>query len=356
MDFQLGTRLRGLPGPVLVTGHTGFKGTWLTFLLERLQVPLIGFSLPPQKDSLFDRAKRTGSIPEEFADIRDYDALSGFISKYKPSAIIHMAAQPLVLQSYKNPRETFETNVMGTVNVLEVSFKTNYIETIVVVTSDKVYKNDNSGRAFIETDALAGKDPYSASKVATESVVAAWQQIAKVSGGPKVISVRAGNVVGGGDWAESRLLPDLVRAFRSGEKIILRNPESTRPWQHVLDSLVGYILSMEYTLVTDEIESFNFGPESKSLPVKTVAEISKKYLPYALETGILENPSSNQTEATSLSLNSHKAREVLKWSPMWTQEEAIISTFQWWDKVLNLGVNPATCCGEDLDRLLQKSL
>lgn len=353
MDFPLGTRLRGLPGPVLVTGHTGFKGTWLTFLLERLRVPVIGFSLTPERDSLFDRAKRTGSIPEEFLDIRNYDSLSEFISRYKPSVIIHMAAQPLVLRSYKNPRETFDTNVMGTVNILESSFKTNFVEAIIVVTSDKVYKNNNSGRAFVETDALAGKDPYSASKVATEAVVAAWQQIAKVSGGPKVASVRAGNVVGGGDWAESRLMPDLVRAYISGEEIVLRNPESTRPWQHVLDSLVGYLLGVEYTLVKGETESFNFGPDTKSLPVKEVAEISKKYWPTPVEIGILEESSSNQTEATSLSLNSHKARELLKWSPRWTQEEAVESTFQWWDKVLNRGINPTACCIDDLDRLLR---
>ena len=216
MELMLGKRLRELPGPILITGHTGFKGTWLTFLLERLNVPVIGLSLEPEKDSLFDRAKRTGVIPEAFIDIREFHAISRFISEHQPSAVIHMAAQPLVLQSYKTPRETFETNVMGTANVLDAAFKTNSVEAVVVVTTDKVYRNDNSGQSFVETDPLAGKDPYSASKVGTESVVAAWQQIAKISGGPKVISVRAGNVIGGGDWAEDRLMPDLIRGLVSG--------------------------------------------------------------------------------------------------------------------------------------------
>lgn len=192
MDLALGRRLRELPGPIMVTGHTGFKGTWLTLLLERLNVPVIGFSLPPEKDSLFDRAQRGGAISEVFQDIRNIGAVSDFMAHYQPSAVIHLAAQPLVLESYKTPRETFETNIMGTVNILDASFKSPSVHVVVVATTDKVYRNDNAGRAFIESDPLSGKDPYSASKVGTESVVAAWQQIAKVSGGPKVISVRAG--------------------------------------------------------------------------------------------------------------------------------------------------------------------
>jgi CDP-glucose 4,6-dehydratase len=154
MDYSLGQRLRELPGPLLLTGHTGFKGTWMTFLLEHLNVPMIGYSLPAEKDSLYDRAERTGTIPEALADIRDYKALEQFIELHKPSTIIHMAAQPLVLKSYESPRETFDVNVLGTVNVLDIAFQKDFVKAIIVVTTDKVYRNDNSGRAFVESDPL----------------------------------------------------------------------------------------------------------------------------------------------------------------------------------------------------------
>ena len=163
--------LRSLSGPVLITGHSGFKGTWLTLLLEKLGIEVVGFSLSPEKDSLFDRASRTGAIKEVFADIRDCELLNSYINSVKPSAIIHMAAQPLVLESYRLPKQTFDVNVMGTVNVLDSAFKADSVKAVVVVTTDKVYRNDNSGRAFIESDPLEGKDPYSASKVGTEAVV-----------------------------------------------------------------------------------------------------------------------------------------------------------------------------------------
>jgi CDP-glucose 4,6-dehydratase len=161
MKYPLGQRLRELPGPLLLTGHTGFKGTWMTFLLEHLEVPVIGYSLAAEKDSLFDRLQRTGSIPEEFSDIRNYEALDNFVNMHKPSTIIHMAAQPLVLESFQNPHDTFEVNVMGTVNVLDVAFKKNSVKAIIVVTTDKVYKNDDSRKSFIESDPLEGNDPYS---------------------------------------------------------------------------------------------------------------------------------------------------------------------------------------------------
>ena len=266
--------LRSNSGPVLVTGHTGFKGTWLTLLLEKLGVEVVGFSLSPEKDSLFDRAGRTGAIKEVFADIRDYELLNTYITSIKPSAIIHMAAQPLVLESYRLPKETFDVNVMGTVNVLDSAFKTDSVQAIVVVTTDKVYRNDNSGRAFIESDPLEGKDPYSASKVGTEAAVAAWQQIQRISGGPKVVAVRAGNVIGGGDWGDNRLLPDLIRSFSSGQKMAVRNPASTRPWQHVLDPLGGYISALEAILGGEKISSVNFGPDTQSIAVSEVVKIA----------------------------------------------------------------------------------
>ena len=335
MDITLGKRLKELPGPILVTGHTGFKGTWLTFLLERLNIPVIGLSLAPEKESLFDRASRSGAITETFVDIRDAEAVSKFMSKFQPSAVIHMAAQPLVLESYKRPRDTFETNVMGTVNVLNAAFNTNSVEAVVVVTTDKVYRNDNSGRAFVETDPLAGKDPYSASKVGTESVIAAWQQIAKVSGGPKVISVRAGNVIGGGDWAENRLMPDLIRGLVSDGPIEIRNPGSTRPWQHVLDPLRGYLLALEAILDGVDIKALNFGPDGQSMTVREVAEVTTSVWPGEISVKFRELPQASAMEATNLQLDSAFAKELLGWRPLWSQKDAVIATIQWWNHVLS---------------------
>ena len=353
MELTLGKRLRELPGPILVTGHTGFKGTWLTFLLERLNIPVIGLSLPPEKDSLFDRANRTGVIPEEFIDIRDIAAVSKFMSKYQPSAIIHMAAQPLVLESYKTPRDTFETNVMGTVNVLDAAFKTNSVKAVVVITTDKVYRNDNSGRAFMETDPLAGKDPYSASKVGTESVVAAWQQIAKVSSGPKVISVRAGNVIGGGDWAKSRLMPDLIRGFMSGGPIHIRNPLSTRPWQHVLDPLHGYLLALEAVLAGAEFPCLNFGPDGESLTVKEVVEIATAVWPIETVIEFGDESQNNLVEATNLQLDSSNAQTLLGWKPFWSQEDAVIATVRWWKEMSNVDSTSAEASLFDINGLLE---
>jgi CDP-glucose 4,6-dehydratase len=333
MDYPLGQRLRDLPGPLLLTGHTGFKGTWMTFLLEHLSVPVVGYSLPAEKDSLYDRAERTGAIPEALADIRDYDALEQFIDLHKPSTIIHMAAQPLVLKSYASPRETFDVNVMGTVNVLDIAFKKDFVKAIIVVTTDKVYRNDNSGRAFVETDPLEGKDPYSASKVGTESVVAAWQQIAKVSGGPRVVSVRAGNVIGGGDFAENRIIPDLIRGVMSGTTVEIRNPESTRPWQHVLDPCKGYLMALEDAIINNGPSHLNFGPTDESLTVREVAEISLLVFP-SLELFVQEKNSNEVKESMNLNLNSERSIEHLKWNPSFDQIQAIESTFRWWQKTI----------------------
>ena len=347
MEIPLGQRLRELPGPMLLTGHTGFKGTWMTFLLEHLEVPVVGYSLEPEKDSLFDRAGRFGAIPEIFADIRDYETLEKFIDEKKPSTIIHMAAQPLVLKSYKTPRDTFDVNVMGTVNALDIAFKKDFIKAIIVVTTDKVYRNDNSGRSFVETDPLEGKDPYSASKVGTEAVVAAWQQIAKTSGGPSVVSVRAGNVIGGGDFGENRLIPDLIQSVVLDKMVSIRNPESTRPWQHVLDPLVGYLLSLETLVNGVELPNLNFGPHSKNLTVSQLIEIGRSKFPelsrlinYDVDVFILE-------EAKLLELNSTLSREILGWESVWSQEQAILKTFDWWQKYLsNFQSAQDICFGE----------
>jgi len=348
MKNPLGQRLRDMPGPVLLTGHTGFKGTWMTFLLEHLNVPVVGYSLEAEKDSLFDRAQRTGAIPEVFADIRDYEALERFIDLYKPSTIIHMAAQPLVLKSYESPLETFEINVMGTVNLLDIAFKKDYVKAVIVVTTDKVYRNDDSGRAFVETDPLEGKDPYSASKVGTEAVVSAWQQIAKVSGGPKVVSVRAGNVIGGGDFAENRIIPDIVRGILNEMPVHVRNPESSRPWQHVLDPLMGYLMTLNFALYNSNITSLNFGPTLQSLSIKYIINEATEGFPTLQASTAVSHNEDIFLEARSLELNSGKAIETISWRPIWSQEEAIKRTFAWWKNLIKGHNNPEKLCVGDI--------
>jgi CDP-glucose 4,6-dehydratase len=355
MDFTLGNRLKELPGPILVTGHTGFKGTWLTLLLQHLDVPVIGLSLAPEAESLFSRAGRTGAIPETFIDIRDFDKVSKFMSAHQPSAVIHMAAQPIVLESYRTPRETFETNVMGTVNLLDSAFNTEFVKAVVVVTTDKVYRNDNSGVPFAESDPLAGKDPYGASKVGAESAVAAWQQISKVVGGPKVIAVRAGNVIGGGDWAENRIIPELIRGFSTGATVVIRNPQSTRPWQHVLDPLHGYLIALEALLSGSSFQALNFGPDSRSLSVQEVVEQSSKSWPFPTSVEFSGDSHNADVESIALQLDSTRAREALGWKPFWNQSESIRSTIEWWDKVLNDSVDPVNACQTDIDFLLNNA-
>ena len=352
MNASLGTSLRDLNAPILITGHTGFKGTWLTLLLEHLGVPVIGYSLPAVKNSLYNRANFIGSIPESFDDIRNIIGLESFLKKHRPAGIIHMAAQPLILESYKFPRETFDTNVMGTVNVLDAAFKSDFVKAVVVVTTDKVYKNDNTGVRFLEMDPLEGKDPYSASKVGAEAAIFAWQQIGKISGGPKVVSARAGNVIGGGDWADNRLIPDLIRALIAKKPIEIRNPESTRPWQHVLDPLVGYLMLLEGVLSGLEIQSMNFAPNEESLKVSEVVDISLDAWGLSAGTStVLIRKEQSLHEAHRLSLDAGFAEFKLGWKPRWTQISAIQETIGWWKRVLLIGENPKELCMSQIQDL-----
>jgi CDP-glucose 4,6-dehydratase len=324
----------------------------MTFLLEHLNVPVVGYALSPESDSLFVRGKRDGLIPEVFADIRDYSKLEFWIDLHKPAVIIHMAAQPIVLKSYVNPHETFDINVMGTANVLDIAFKRDFIKTVIVVTTDKVYRNDNSGKAFIETDPLQGKDPYSASKVGTESVISAWQQIALISGGPQVISVRSGNVIGGGDFSENRLIPDLIRGVIKNESVSLRNPESTRPWQHVLDPLRGYLMAAEESLSNVELKNLNFGPIELSISVREVAEIAKAYFP-KLDIEFGETAVFNAKESLFLNLDSSLSFKEIKWKPTFSQDFAINSTFEWWRKLLDMNSTAQELCKVEIEFYLE---
>lgn len=350
MEDTLGKTLKNLPGPVLITGHTGFKGTWMTLMLKQLDIRVIGYSLKPETDSLYNRAKLKGQIPEIFADIRNYKKLKKFISKHKPSVIIHMAAQPLVLEGYRIPRETFDVNVMGTVNLLDIAFNVKSVQVVMVVTTDKVYKNDDSGHSFIESDPLEGKDPYSASKVGTESVVNAWQQIAVVSGGPEVVSVRAGNVIGGGDLAGNRLMPDIVRSHLSGEPLIVRNPNNSRPWQHVLDPLTGYLRVIEKLLSGHEIKTVNFGPVDKSLSVQEIINVTSKVIDFDYRIEKIED----RYESKSLELNSNYAYKVLNWLPVYNQEEAILKTVEWWQNAIRKDMKVIELCRDEIKDFIDR--
>jgi CDP-glucose 4,6-dehydratase len=337
-----------LNSPVLIIGHTGFKGTWLTLLLEKLGVDLIGISLPADKTSMYSKLNRHGQIDEYFQDIRDFSKTEKLIQRIKPKYIIHLAAQPLVLNSYKAPRETFETNVLGTVNVLDAASKVDECKHIVVSTTDKVYKNKDSGQRFTENSALGGKDPYSWSKVGTEAAIGAWQQIALVNGGPKITSVRAGNVIGGGDQAENRLLPDLIKSFSSNSNILLRNPQSTRPWQHALDPLWGYVLA----LTAESTETaFNFSPDGKSLTVLEVANIAAATWGSNMKIELESHQS--KIESNTLELNSSLASTKLNWKNNWSQENAVMSTISWWKSVYEKKIPPKEACAANLEELFE---
>jgi CDP-glucose 4,6-dehydratase len=330
---------------VLVTGHTGFKGAWLTLLLEKLGIEVCGVSLNPTSESLYSRLERKGKIQEAFIDIRNYEALHNAVSEFKPNVVFHLAAQPLVLESYAKPRETFETNVMGTVNLLDISSSQASIELVSVITTDKVYKNPNLGTKFREEDSLRGKDPYSASKVGTEAAVAAWRQMREFKDGPKILALRAGNVIGGGDFADARLLPDLIRGFSTGEVIEIRNPESTRPWQHVLDPLAGYVMASNYILNDNDGDAFNFAPDGESLSVHAVADIAQKTWGEGSKLKVF--PTNASLEAATLQLDSNLAKKLLGWRPNWSQEEAVKSTIEWWRKVLKQESLPINACESD---------
>jgi CDP-glucose 4,6-dehydratase len=355
MSHEHLTRIRNLENPILITGHTGFKGTWLGLLLDALEISYVGFSLPPDSSSLYNRLNLAGEHPEIFGDVRDYETTKAVIEKFKPSAILHLAAQPLVMNSYINPVETFQTNVMGTVNLLDSAIKTESVKAIIGVTTDKVYLNNENNQRFTENDPLGGKDPYSASKVGTEAALLAWGQISKSIDGPTITSVRAGNVIGGGDYSENRLIPDMVRGFLSDKVVKIRNPKSTRPWQHALDPLVGYLLSLEHSLGegAQSHNSFNFGPVEDSLTVSEVTRIFGAVFQSRIKIEEMAEET-RKTEAEKLDLNSKKAIETLNWFPRWSQKEAIERTAVWWKNYLEKKIDPSELCKNEIKDFLRK--
>ena len=327
---------------VLITGHTGFKGSWLSKWLLLLNAKVYGYALPPPtKPSLYEQLGIDNYIQSNINDIRDFVALKDFINDVKPDIIFHLAAQPIVRDSYIIPIETLETNVNGTANVLEAVRQLKIPANIIIITSDKCYENKEWIFGYRENDAFGGHDPYSASKGAAEIVVASWRNSFfnpkdynkhKV----KVASARAGNVIGGGDWANDRIMPDCIRALQKKKTIKIRNPLATRPWQHVLESLGGYLLLGSKLLNDNTSENinkycsgFNFGPFSTSnRPVEVlVNEVLKHW------SGTWEyNKEDALHEAYLLNLNIDKAIQALNWSPIWGFEATIRNTVDWYKK------------------------
>lgn len=261
---------------ILITGHTGFKGTWLSQMLAQLQCQIIGVSLPPEEGSLYTQIIDKRMYKEYFLNIQDQESFISVLRGEDPDLIFHLAAQAIVIKAYDDPLETMKTNITGTINLLSAIPELVRLKGIVVVTSDKVYRNDETKKAFIESDPLGGKDPYSASKAAVEIILEAWRHLPQIKARKiKIVSVRSGNVVGGGDRAENRLIPDLVRGALTEQEVCIRNPDSVRPWQHVLDTNDGYIKVAERILQGSEIsQTFNFGPsEASRLMVSEMASI-----------------------------------------------------------------------------------
>jgi CDP-glucose 4,6-dehydratase len=321
---------------VLITGHTGFKGSWLSILLHQLGAEVYGYALePPTKPSLFELANVSQLVTSIIGDVRDYEYLLATFQKYKPEIVIHMAAQPLVRESYKNPRDTYEINVMGTVNVLEAARYMDSIRVILNITTDKCYENREWLWGYRENEPMGGYDPYSNSKGCSELLTASFRSSFfnpkdYNKHGLALASARAGNVIGGGDWAEDRLIPDFIRAIIRGDKVKIRSPYAIRPWQHVLEPLTGYLTLCEnlYKEGPAFAEGWNFGADDRDAQnvnwiISKICELWGDHAAYEID------KAPQPHEATYLKLDCSKAKARLNWYPAWTIEKTLESIVEW---------------------------
>jgi CDP-glucose 4,6-dehydratase len=311
----------------LITGHTGFKGSWLSLMLSLQGHQVSGISLKPEKYALFEKARLKKIFKHDLRlDIRNVISLNKSVAQIQPEVIIHLAAQPLVRESYLKPLETYETNLMGTLNVLESSkFARNLVATL-IITTDKVYKDKNKLNGYVETDELGGRDPYSASKAAADIAAQSW---VKSFGTSPVAIARSGNVIGGGDIARDRLLPDLMRGISKNQKTMIRNPNAIRPWQHVLDCLNGYTMLIDHMINSKLNGEWNFGPSiyEKHTVIEVVKKVSEKA---GLKKQIWKTSAAQHPHETNyLLLNSDKARSLLKWNQVLDFDTAIDWTVNW---------------------------
>lgn len=330
---------------VFVTGHTGFKGGWLSLWLSSLGAQIAGYSFAPtEAQPLFMMADLEKLVNHNVGDIRDFDTLQSAITDFNPEVVFHMAAQPLVRESYTHPRETFSTNVMGTVNILDAARCCPSIKAILNITTDKVYENNEWEWPYREHDRLGGHDPYSNSKACSELVTASFRKSFYHQSEVGLATARAGNVIGGGDYSKDRLVPDVFRALSSQEPIKLRYPNATRPWQHVLEPLRGYLLLAEelYDTDTDAAESWNFGPSESG--VRSVRWVTEFLLSLAGRPDqLLLDSEAHFHEARLLSLDVSRARTCLGWEPSLSIEQALEFTYEWEQRVQS---------GEDTQQIL----
>jgi CDP-glucose 4,6-dehydratase len=334
---------------VLVTGHTGFKGSWLTIWLEQVGAEVVGFGLEPTSSpSLFSITKGSRRLKDIRGDIRNQEAVSNLINLEQPDFVFHLAAQSLVRKSYNDASYTWETNLMGTINVLEALKQLKKKCVAVFITSDKCYKNVEWVWGYRENDILGGEDPYSASKASAEMAIHSYvKSFFQIDQSPvRIATARAGNVIGGGDWSEDRVVPDCVRSWSINQSATLRNPSSTRPWQHVLEPLSGYLSLAEQLWVNVDLhgESFNFGPNSNvdRTVADLVLEISKYWLNLNWEIDI--NAHKIKTEAGLLKLNCDKAGSLLNWKPVLQFEETAKMTAEWYKSFYELQSDMQNTC------------
>ena len=322
---------------IFVTGHTGFKGAWLCQWLLSMGCRVSGYALAPDASSpnLYQMLGLEKAMDSSIGDIRDAAALQRAMAKAQPDVIFHLAAQALVLPSYETPMDTFSTNIIGTLNLLESARHVSGIKAIVNVTTDKCYENNETATRFREGDPLGGRDPYSASKAATEIVSASYRHSFLQPAGIAMATARAGNVIGGGDFAQHRLIPDAVRAAGSHTPLHLRHPESIRPWQHVLDVLHGYLLLGRALFEEGDAfaEAFNFAPDEAAMTAGELTELFVQALAHPVM--VTRDTPSGAHEAKTLMLNSDKARKSLGWKPKFTTHEAIHATGEWYHEYLS---------------------
>ena len=325
---------------VFLTGHTGFKGCWLSIFLSLLGAKVTGYSLKPSTAlNFYNLIKLNKKIHTSIiGDIRDYDKLKKSILKFSPDFIVHMAAQPLVRQSYDDPKYTYEVNTLGTVNILNILKEINFVKSALIITTDKVYFNDNKKKYFKESDLLGGADPYSNSKSCAESIVNSYNQSFFKEKKIFVATARAGNVIGGGDFSKDRIIPDYIYSFLKNQKLTLRSPNSIRPWQHVLDPLYGYLLLL-MKLHKKEIASgstFNFGPNnSNNKSVNEVISLMDKNFDNSVKIIKKKNILNNYKESKVLMLDSNKSKKILKWKAQYNLEQSINLTSIWFKKFMD---------------------
>ena len=332
---------------VFLTGHTGFKGSWLSLWLFSLGANVRGYSLNPlTQPSLFSEAKIDSIAESHIGDIRDQDTLQESMVSFKPDILIHMAAQPLVRYSYDEPIETYEVNVIGTAKVLEVARGCSNLKAIINITTDKCYENDGRTKGFKENDPMGGYDPYSSSKGCAELVTSSYRRSFLQDQGIGLASVRAGNVIGGGDWADDRLIPDILKSFENGSSVIVRNPLATRPWQHVLEPLSGYLVLAQklYQNPKEYAEGWNFGPNEQD--VKPVDWILDKMVSKWPNSSWELDKSSSPHEAGFLKLDILKAKSKLGWNPLWSLSDTLEKIVHWHQAWLNNEDMQVVCLAE----------